>query len=335
MRPRKCLFALLALALAGAPAAAQPGAGSPPAAAGDPTIATVNGQAITESALRRCLRLQHVPPAREAEARPALLEFLIDNALIGQYLDQLKVKVEAKEVDARVETIRAELKKEEKKLEDELKQLLFTEAEFRTQVEFDLRWEKFTTEQSPDDKLQKFFESNRETFDGTRVRARHILITPATADAKAAEGAVARLRQLKKQAEDAADAALAKAPANADAFTKKQTHNEALEKAFADLARENSGCPSKVAGGDVGEFQRTHGMVEPFARAAFALEPYQVSDPVQTQFGYHLILVTERKPGREVKFEQAKAQVKEVYADRLRDAVVAAMRPRAKIDISH
>ena len=339
MRTAQYLVSLLALGLAVALAAAQNGEGTlppPPAAPAAPapggTLAKVNGQVITETALQRCLRLQRVPAAREAEARSALVELLIDNALVDQYLDQLKVQADKKDVDARVEAVRAELKKDNKNFEDELKKLLFTEEEFRAQVEADLRWDKFTSDQSTDEKLKKFFEANRETFDGTRVHARHILITPTTADAKATEAVVAKLRQLKKQAEDATAAAVAKLPANADAFTKKQTANEALEKTFADLARENSGCPSKVAGGDVGWFERTHGMVEPFAKAAFALEPYQLSDVVKTQFGYHLILVVDRKPGHEVKFEDAKPMVKEVYGDRLRDAVIAAMRPRAKIE---
>ena len=341
MRTRNYLCPLLALGLAVAPAAAQSGtAALPPTPAaparpapGD-TIAKVNGQVITEAALRHCLRLQNVPPAREAEARPALLDFLIDKAMIDQYLDQLKVKVDPKDVDARVTAIRAELTKDNKKLEDVLKKLEFTEADFRAQVEGDLRWDKFAAEQSSDEKLKKFFEANRATFDGTQVHARHILIAPTTADANAVEGATAQLRQFKKQAEAAAAAAVAKLPANADAFTKKKTADEALEKEFADLARQHSSCPSKVAGGDVGEFARIHGMVEPFAKAAFALEPYQISDVVKTQFGYHLILVVDRKPGHEVKFEDVnvKPLVKEVYGDRLRDAVLAAMRPRAKIE---
>jgi peptidyl-prolyl cis-trans isomerase C len=72
-------------------------------------------------------------------------------------------------------------------------------------------------------------------------------------------------------------------------------------------------------------------MVEPFARAAFALEPWQMSNPVTTEFGHHLILVVDRKPGKEVQFESIKPVVREVYFDRLRDAVINAMRPRAQI----
>jgi parvulin-like peptidyl-prolyl isomerase len=75
-------------------------------------------------------------------------------------------------------------------------------------------------------------------------------------------------------------------------------------------------------------------MVEPFSRAAYACKPYQMTEPVKTQFGYHLILVTERKTGKEPKYEDIKPEVKNVYGEKLREAVVLMMRQRAKIDIA-
>jgi peptidyl-prolyl cis-trans isomerase C len=75
-------------------------------------------------------------------------------------------------------------------------------------------------------------------------------------------------------------------------------------------------------------------MVEPFAKAAFALKPHEMSDVVSTQFGHHLILVTERKAGKETKFEEVKEEVKEVYCERLRQDLCAQLRQRSKIVIT-
>ncbi|MGE4132334.1 MAG: peptidylprolyl isomerase [Bdellovibrionales bacterium] len=57
---------------------------------------------------------------------------------------------------------------------------------------------------------------------------------------------------------------------------------------FEDLAQKFSSCPSKAKGGDLGEFGKGR-MVPSFEEAAFALEVDQISPPVRTQFGYHLI----------------------------------------------
>ena len=66
-----------------------------------------------------------------------------------------------------------------------------------------------------------------------------------------------------------------------------------LAKKFAELAKANSTCPSSQKGGDLGEF--THGqMVKEFDEVAFKLPLNKVSDPVKTQFGYHLIMVTKK-----------------------------------------
>ena len=72
---------------------------------------------------------------------------------------------------------------------------------------------------------------------------------------------------------------------------------------FAELAKANSACPSREKGGDLGEF--THGqMVKEFDEVAFAQAEGQLSAPVKTQFGYHLILTTKKTPAVEAQGEK-------------------------------
>ena len=84
---------------------------------------------------------------------------------------------------------------------------------------------------------------------------------------------------------------------------------EAGEVSFEDAARENSSCPSSQNGGALGEF--THGqMVPEFDEAAFAMEVGEISGPVKTQFGFHIIKVTAKNPESEMSYDEVKGQIK-------------------------
>lgn len=78
---------------------------------------------------------------------------------------------------------------------------------------------------------------------------------------------------------------------------------------FEDAAKENSSCPSGAQGGDLGFFTRGR-MVPEFEEAAFTLAVGEVSEPVKTQFGYHLIKVEEKTPESIKGFEEVKDQLK-------------------------
>jgi parvulin-like peptidyl-prolyl isomerase len=74
---------------------------------------------------------------------------------------------------------------------------------------------------------------------------------------------------------------------------------------FLKMAESSSDCPSNCKCGDLGYFSKGK-MVKEFEEVAFNLEEGEVSQPVKTQFGYHLILVTDKKSGKTASFEEVK-----------------------------
>jgi len=131
---------------------------------------------------------------------------------------------------------------------------------------------------------------------------------------------------------------------NADAATKKKVMEQAqavLKEArggadFAELAKKHSADGSAQQGGDLNYF--THGqMVPPFDQAAFALKPGEISDIVTTQFGYHIIKVTDRKPATAVPFDQVSGRIKDFLAEQQKqqkaEAFIQSLKQKAKIEV--
>jgi peptidyl-prolyl cis-trans isomerase C len=118
-----------------------------------------------------------------------------------------------------------------------------------------------------------------------------------------------------------------------------ETENEAkaikaeLDKGgdFAELAKTKSKDPGASDGGDLGFFTKEQ-MVPEFSAAAFGLEPGKISDPVKSQFGWHIIKVEERRNRTAPDFEQVKSQI-ETYVTRKAQAdYVGKLRQAAKIE---
>lgn len=339
------LTAVLSLTLAAtaqspAPAPTTPpptDAAPPPSIPASPTpairpsgvAAKVNEQEIPEVSVWRALR--QFPPAEHMAARKEILNHLIENILIDQYLNALKMTVEPAEVDKLIDELKGELAKVKKDYSKELEQMMLTEAEFRAEVAAQMKWDKFLKQQGSDEALKKFFEAKPDVFDGTLVRARHILLTPGDDAAKQAD---AEKTLMTIKATIAAEGEKAAAATEGDALAKATVKGKKIEELFSAEAGKLSQCPSKRDGGDLQYFPRVGAMVEPFADAAFKLNIYDMSDVVKTEFGYHLILVTAKTPGKQRPFEEVKEDVRGVYAMRLREAVIAQMKPRAQITIT-
>ncbi|UCF29957.1 MAG: peptidylprolyl isomerase [bacterium] len=150
---------------------------------------------------------------------------------------------------------------------------------------------------------REYFNQNPERFtEEEQVKASHILINaPSEADQEEKDKALARATEITD---------LARAE-GAD---------------FAALAMEHSEGPSGPSGGDLGYFGRGR-MVKPFEDAAFAMKTGEISDPVLTRFGYHVIKVTDRKDPRTLPFDEVK---EDLMVEMKRDKVNSTVNERIK-----
>ncbi len=285
---------------------------APAKAAVDPekTIVTVNGKEIKEKTIapeinaRLEAQVQKMASmgwpmndeTREMmrdQMRDGVVDMLIEKQLIDETLKAKKIEVKDADVDARFDEMVQEFVKESgKKAEDvdaELAKMGVTKEIIKEQIRRQSGIEKLY-EADPsykavsDEDAKKFYDENPRNFQQPeQVQASHILIK---VDEKADDAT-------KKAAKAKCEDLLKKVKAGGD---------------FAALAKENSDCPSKERGGDLGMFGKGQ-MVKPFEDAAFALKVGDVSDIVETQFGYHIIKVMDKKEAKTESFADSKSKI--------------------------
>src|SRR4051794_9908526 len=100
---------------------------------------------------------------------------------------------------------------------------------------------------------------------------------------------------------------------------------------FAEIAKKESKDPGAADGGDLGFFTKDQ-MVPEFSTAAFALEPGKISDPVKTQFGWHVSKVEEKRARKAPDFEQVKPQIETYVVRKAQADYVAKLRQAAKVE---
>jgi parvulin-like peptidyl-prolyl isomerase len=298
----------------------------------DANAATVNGQAVPEADVQRIL--SRIPKERQKEGRAEVIEILVDNMLLDQFLHRLKFNVDPKQVDQKIQEIKDELKKSGKEFGTMLREMSLSEADLRAHIAADLRWKAFLGERVKEDALKDLLAKEPELFDGSQVRASHILLSPPGGNAEACDQAQSTLKRVKADIEKKVSQGLANLPKDVDDQTRERERHKIIKEAFAAAAKEVSVCPSKKDGGDLNFLPREGYMAEPFAKAAFGLKPFEMSDVIKTQYGFHLILVTDRKAGTPVKFEDVRDQIKDVYGERLRTEIISHERLAAKIGIT-
>jgi peptidyl-prolyl cis-trans isomerase C len=316
---------------ASATSATPAGAAAPQAAAVKPVpaqlpevLATVNGEAITKVDFDRAVQTlerqngKAVPPDQRDRVYRQLLEQLINFRLLIQETKARMVTVADSDLDARMAQIRSQFPTEEA-----FTQTLQQQKVTREQLRADARSELMVTKMLQAEvepkvsvtpaQVQDFYDKNPARFkQPERVRASHILLRlPDQADAAAKTAIRARAEDVLKQVRAGKD--------------------------FADLARQFSEDPGSAPnGGDLNYFQQGQ-MVAPFDKAAFSMKVGDVSDVVETQFGFHIIKVVDKQPERTVPLDEVRQQVQQFLENQARQeatqGLIKALMAKSKIEV--
>jgi peptidyl-prolyl cis-trans isomerase C len=262
------------------------------------TIATVNGTAIEKVAFdREMARVSQqmatigrpIPHEQMAQLKTDIVDNLIDGELLYQESQKENIVVDDATVDEHIATLKKQFPSEEK-FKETIQGMNISEDEIRTDykrgrsIELLLEGKVVKDVSLPDGAAKIYYDENPTFFKQPgQVQASHILIkVEAGADEAVKAEARKQIEDIQQKIKDGGD--------------------------FAELAKEFSEGPSNVNGGDLGLFGRGQ-MVPPFEEAAFAMEPGQVSDVVETRFGYHLIKLADKKDDSTAPFEDVEERL--------------------------
>ncbi len=259
----------------------------------DSIAAAVNGEIILTSEVReRWFQMNSMdrnPSAEQVKMKDAL-ETLVEEKLIIQFGKEKDVKPTPYEVDEAVEDFRKRAAGQGVELEALLKQEGLTMERYRSMIgdqliarkvmAMEVRSEVTVT----DEDVAQYYKSHMELFSGRpKARISHILkYLPKTATEADYANALKEITSVRNEILAGLD--------------------------FAEAARKYSEDPSKEKGGDLGEVVGGE-MVPEFDKTAFSLKPGEVSEPVRTRFGWHLILVKERTEATTAPFEKVRGEI--------------------------
>lgn len=304
-----------------APPAAEPARPMP--AELPAVLARVNGQAVTKAEFEHLIKTmeasanQSVPAERRDEIFRKALDQLVTYTVLSQESRARKVDVTQAELDATIKQMQSQFPNEQ-----EFKKALaargLTLEKLKSDTRIDIGINKMmeaevASQTAPTDaQAREFYDKNPDKFKQEEaVRASHILFrVDESADAATKKKALEQAQSVLKQAKSGAD--------------------------FAELAKKHSADGSAQQGGDLNFFTKGQ-MVPAFDQVAFALKPGQIGDIVTTQFGYHIIKVTERRAASTVPFEQVGDRIREFLTNQQKqqkvEAFIQTLKQKAKIEV--
>lgn len=239
-------------------------------------VATVGSDPIrageVERLVAKALRGKRLDSDRLRFLQAQTIEELVARRLVLAYARRTGETASDEELAAERAALKTRLAARRRSIDDFLRTESIRPSDLDRQLAWNVVWRKYVARYATDKRLATYFAAHHREYDGTQLVVSHILLRPSSDGAKTPE-------ELLKQAERICE----------EIAAGKLT--------FADAARKYSAGPSRKDGGRLGSIGRHGPMDESFSRAAFALDAGQMSQPVRTSFGVHLIRCDEVKPG--------------------------------------
>ena len=264
---------------------------------------------------------------------------LIVEELLNQEANNRGIKVSGKEVDEAIAKIIDKVGGKDK-LTQILKQNNLSVGQLKKDIKNQVKIHKLAEAvgniKVSDADVKKFYDENPNEFKhGDQVRASHILIMANPYQISQDITAKSKKSYTEEALKTEVEKVLNQKKAEADKIAKELQADSSKFAAYAKKYSEDEN--SAIQGGDLGFFEKDK-MVPEFAQYSFSAKPNTVSNPVQTQYGYHIIMVTDRKEAGIVPFEKVKSEIKEFLTKSQEiealDKITQVAKKKAKIEYS-
>lgn len=287
-------------------------------------IARVNGVAIPRAEFDAkynkmtkafTTRNKEIPENLARRYRESILKQLIERELLRQKIASAGIKIDPAELEKEFEDYK-KMFRTEQNFERYLKSSDISVDRIKENIAHNIAvnklLEKFGDLTVDEQEAREYYEQYKKRYEiKEQVRASHILLkVDAKADKKVDEAARKRALDIYRQA------------------IKKDAD-------FAELARKYSQGPTASRGGDLSYFPRGR-MVPEFEEVAFKMKPGEISKPVRTQFGWHIIKVVDHKEGRQRPFEEVRESIEKLLRNKkvrkAKQELLKTLRAEAKIE---
>lgn len=269
-------------------------------------VVKINGAPITSADVEFAAVQQGLTEQNRKASEPKLIERLIDRQLIREFLKSKKIEPPPGDLQTQIAKAQDAIRKYGEDTNKLLAKIGYTPERLKSELGLPLAWQSYCLQTITALQIKDYFDEHHQEIDGTELRANHIFLKADKSDEAAIAAKKATLADLRR-----------------DILANKLS--------FPAAAKQFSEAPTRDAGGDLGLFGWSGKLPPAVSQAAFALKVDEITEPIVSPFGVHLIQVTERHPGQ-LSLQDVRPLIVERLSQQLWTESIKKLRATAKIE---